>query len=192
MAAATKAWSVGDRHNATERTRTETIQHAWQSPHPEVIKINVDVSVSPRSSCAKVVGSDSTGRVLLISAQPVNSIETLIVEAEAILLGLRLAVDKAGECCVVTSDVNVIVQCINNTSSLIPWRAGQIINECWHILQFHAHLGLEFCIMSTNIATHKIGHRCLSTDLYGNWGYRNIPSQLAEELCITVNNNCFI
>ena len=169
MTATSEACPAGARYNATERAGVEPNQHAWQPPDSQVIKINVDASLSPRSSYVAAVGRDSTGQVLLISTQPVNSAKTLMAEPEAILLGLRLVVDKAGECCVVASDANVIVQCINNASSPIPWRAGHIINECRHILQSHAHLGLKFDKRSTNVAAHKIDHRCFSIDLYSNW-----------------------
>ena len=62
-----------------------------------MIKINVDASVSPSSSCVAAMGRDSTGQVLLISAKPVNSTEPLLAEAEVILLGLQLTIDRAGE-----------------------------------------------------------------------------------------------
>ena len=142
MVAASSPCPVGTRRNAPLRSDTTSAQHHWIRPAQNEFKFNVDASICQNSSCAAVVGRDTSGSVLQVAAEPAISLELMLIEADVILLGLRLAADMSGVRCLVTSDAQGLVQCINSATVPLPWCATHIVNECRHILQTNTSVSL--------------------------------------------------
>ena len=71
-----------------------------------------------------------------VTVSSVSSVDPEVAEAEAMLLGLKRAAARLGECCIVVSDIKHLVHCV-------PWRAALIVNKCHDLLQANENVNLE-------------------------------------------------
>ena len=141
-------------------------------------------------ACVAAVRRDSDGRVLLVAATQVKSIDSELADVEAMLSGLKLVVARVGERCIIVSDDMNQVKYVTNQASIPPWCIAHIIHECRNFVQCESELGIWSMI--SNAAAHKIGRRYLNLNLYDNWLFETLPSHLLDELYISARNQCYI
>ena len=78
---------------------------------------------------------DSQGRVALAAAVWVDASNPKHVETNAILLGMKLAIDMGDTYCIIVSDAKSFVHWICNKDSVLSWRVAHIVQECRGLLQ---------------------------------------------------------
>ncbi|XP_062020902.1 uncharacterized protein LOC133737340 [Rosa rugosa] len=112
-------------------------QHSTRPPHPWApppvgrVKINTDAvwESSSLNSGIAVIARDSSGKLIGCSARSTLASSPLTAEAQAIALGLELAISLSHSSFQLESDSLVLISALLNTFSTVDWSASNIITQ---------------------------------------------------------------
>ena len=82
-----------------------------------MIKVKIDTSVGQIEACVAAIGRDLDGNVLLMAAVQLKSTDMELAEVETMLLGLKLAVARIRESCIVVSGAMNLLKYFTNRAS---------------------------------------------------------------------------
>lgn len=82
-------------------------------------------------------------------------------------------------------DTLLIVNWINSSSSVPPWKVLHIVNECLWLLGIHKHITFSHCRCSVNKAAHLVSATAAEAKVFGYWTLTSFPAVLLDVLCTT-------
>jgi ribonuclease HI len=159
---------------------------SWRKPEDGSLKINVDASSreSDNSGATGLIVRNSKGA--MIQAQVTwteYAASPLIMEARAILEGIRLSIDRGYQSIEVESDAQEVIKLLNDQGDRRSCIAS-IQQEIVELIGYFSKLKLSFVGRNANKAAHLCANRASSSTrrcLWINYNPRFLSDVLAKD-----------
>ncbi|XP_062014039.1 uncharacterized protein LOC133730473 [Rosa rugosa] len=157
--------------------RAPKVKRCWIPPPPGYAAINCDATWKPpRAGGLGVVIRNETGLSICGASQSVTSGSVEIAEAQAVLLGVNLAVENHLKKVRIQSDSQVVISDLITTTAHGNWKIFPIIDEIHKRSKFFKDITWEWIPQEANMAAHTAASLAKSRVGLNRWVDRPPPS----------------
>lgn len=109
------------------------IRMRWSPPKESWVKLNFDGTARREGSAVGGMVRDSSGRMLLAYVGNLGKALNNVVEAMALLWGLKLVIGVGWENLMIEGDLRIVVEIVK-WNMKDSWAIKRVIEEIWHLL----------------------------------------------------------
>ncbi|KAL5572339.1 hypothetical protein UlMin_021936 [Ulmus minor] len=141
--------------------RSTGVTPSWTPPPSGWIKINCDAALNDAGSAIACVARNDKADIVRWEARRIHLCSPLVAEALALDMTIKMAVQANWRYICLVSDSKVVIEALQDRSSVSPWSVSSILDNCkLNVCNFTAY-AFVFSPRAANFLAHNLARWCL-------------------------------